>query len=104
MLILYQQVTIHLEHLIVQTTEHCFTQMELNQLQLKQLVLQQLNGVNRIVWNVGKVGFNTRKLVLIMLIKVAELLSQKGYFSRQQVQASVRFYLLAYFFDKLDAG
>ena len=51
-----QQLTILLEHLVVQTTEHCFTQMELYQLQHKQVVLQQLNGVDRMVWNVGKVG------------------------------------------------
>ena len=47
--------TIHLEHLVVQTTEHCFIQMELNQLQHQQLVLQQANGVDKMIWNVGKV-------------------------------------------------
>ena len=31
--------------------------MELNQLQLKQLVLQQVDGVERMVWNAGKVGY-----------------------------------------------
>ena len=49
--------TIHLEHLVVQITEYCFFQMELNQFQHKPLVLQQLNGVDRMVWNAGKVCF-----------------------------------------------
>ena len=47
---------IHLDYLVVQTTEHCFIRMELNQLQHKQLVLQLANGVERMVCNAGKVG------------------------------------------------
>ena len=39
----------------MQTTEHCFIQMEFNQLQPKQLVLKQLNGVDKMDWSVGRV-------------------------------------------------
>ena len=53
---LIQRTTIHLVHLVAQTMVHCFIQMELNQLQHKQLALQQANGVDKMVWSVGMVN------------------------------------------------
>ena len=53
-----QQLTIRQEHFVAQKMKICTTQMELKQPMHKQLVLQQLNGVEKRAWRVLEVVDN----------------------------------------------